>query len=211
MAMSKKERTQLLGLLIALGIGVPGAFWRFWRGPRVVEAQTMQAQLDSMRTEVDQARSDLQAGTVERLRATVARFERDLTVMRELVPTGSEFTSLINDISIAADLRDVKIISIQPQAAEFSGSFRVERYQYVTVGHYHAIGAFLADVASLRRVMVPYDISLTVAQPEEIQGLIIDTDYTYLNAQFMIRTFVKVDDDALLDAGETGTARAPIP
>jgi type IV pilus assembly protein PilO len=111
--------------------------------------------------------------------------------MRELVPTGSEFTTLIDSISSRAVRRGVRILSIDPQTAQFDASFQVERYQYMAIGHYHAIGAFLADIASLRRVMVPYDISLNVASAEELQGLLTEPGYQYLRVQFMIRTFVK--------------------
>ncbi len=181
----------MLGLLIALGVGAPIGFWIYWRTPQVVLAQTMQDELDSLRTEVTQARNDLQQGTVETLRETVAKFERDLDVMRELVPTGSEFTTLIDSISSRADRRGVKIISIDPQSTQFDASFQVERFRYLAIGHYDAIGAFLTDIASLRRVMVPYDLSLSVALPADIQGLFTEPNYQYLRAQFMIRTFVK--------------------
>jgi len=208
MAMSQKERKQMLGLLVALGVGAPIGFWIYWRNPQVVAAQAMQQELDSLRTEVTQARSDLQQGTVETLRETVVRFERDLEVMRELVPTGSEFTTLIDSISSRADRRGVKIISIDPQTTQFDASFQVERFQYIAIGHYDAIGAFLADIASLRRVMVPYDVSLTVALPADLQGLFTEPNYQYLRAQFMVRTFVK--GEAARD-DEFGVPGVPVP
>ncbi len=199
MAMSQKERTQMLGLLIALGIGAPIVFWIYWRSPRVIQAQTMQVELDSLRTAVNQARTDLREGTVEMLRATVEQFESDLEMMRELVPTGSEFNDLMDSVSSRAERRDVKIISMDPQPRAFSASFQTERFRYVAIGHYDAVGAFLADIASLRRVMVPYDVSLTIAAPEDIQGLLIEGDHTYLRVQFMIKTFVKGDGSELSD------------
>jgi len=208
MAMAQKERKQMLGLLIAIGAGAPVGFWIYWRNPQVVVAQAMQQELDSLRTEVTQARSDLQQGTVETLRETVAKFERDLEVMRELVPTGSEFTTLIDSISSRADRRGVKIISIDPQTTEFDASFQVERFRYVAIGHYDAVGAFLADIASLRRVMVPYDVSLSVALPADIQGLLMEPNYQYLRVQFMIKTFVK--GEAGMES-EFGVPGVPVP
>ncbi len=199
MAMSKKERTQTLGLLIALGIGGPIAFWIYWRNPTVVEAQTMQVELDSLRNAVTQARTDLRQGTVETLRAAVAQFESDLEMMRGLVPTGSEFNELMDSVSSRAERRDVKIISMDPQPREASASFQTERFRYVAIGHYDAVGAFLTDIASLTRVMVPYDISLTIAGAEDIQGLLIEGNHTYLRVQFMIKTFVKGDGSELSD------------
>ena len=42
MAMTKKERTQVLGLLIAVGVGAPVGFWAYWRNPKIEEVGQIQ-------------------------------------------------------------------------------------------------------------------------------------------------------------------------
>ena len=199
MAMTKKERTQLLGLIIAVGLGTPVGFWMYWRTPTVARVQVMQTEMDSLRAAVDTARADLAQGTVEALRETVGRFESALGIMRELVPTENEVTSLIDSVSTQAQLRGVEILSIQPQATDFSGSFQLFGYQFVVVGPYDEIGEFLSDIASLRRVMVAYDVSLQRANPGDLAGFLVQPDRTYLRVTFMIRTFVKADPDEFPD------------
>ncbi len=159
----------------------------------------MQTELDSLRAAVDTARADLAQGTVEALRETVDRFESALGIMRELVPTENEVTSLIDSVATQAQLRGVEILSIQPQATGFSGSFQVFRYQFVVTGPYDEIGEFLGDIASLRRVMVPYDVALQLARPADLAGFLVQRDRTYLRVTFMVRTFVKADPDELVD------------
>ena len=191
MAMSEKDRKQLLVLMIILGLGAPVAFWIYWRNPVVLEVQAMQNSIDSLQARIDTARADLAQGTVESLRAQVSQYERALDTMRELVPVGEEVTALIDSVSTQADLRGVEILSLQPQSPELSSPFETHRYRFTVVGPFDQVGEFLTDIASLRRIMVPYDVTLNRANDAELSGLLIDEDATYLRVGFMIRTFVK--------------------
>jgi len=57
-------------------------------------------------------------------------------------------------------------------------------------GHYDQIGEYLADIASLPRIVVPQDVTLSAATPAA-QKLLADTAGALLLAEFSIRTFVK--------------------
>ncbi len=197
MAMSQKERTQLLGLLIALGVGAPIGFWAYWRNPKAEETQQIQFQIDSLQARIDTARADLAEGTLEALRATVDQYETALGVMRELVPANHEVVSLIDSVTSRAQMRRVEVISIQELPAEVVPPFQVIRNQLIVLGPYDEIGEFLSDVASLRRVMVPYGVSLQVADETDLQGTLVEPGRTYLRATFNINTFVKATPDVL--------------
>ena len=58
------------------------------------------------------------------------------------------------------------------------------------MGHYDAIGQFLADVASLQRIIVPYDLSIAAANSTSAKAL-GDSTGALLEAKFQIRTYVK--------------------
>src|SRR5258708_16162301 len=58
------------------------------------------------------------------------------------------------------------------------------------VGHYDQIGECLSDVASLPRIVVPQDLLLKPAT-SQTQKYLSDTLGALLEAQFVIRTFVK--------------------
>ncbi len=204
MAMTQKERTQLLGLLIAMGLAAPIGFWVYWRTPKVEETSQMQFQIDSLRARIDTARSDLAEGTLEQLRATVEQFEGALDVMRDLVPAQSEVVSLIDSVASRAQRRRVQLISINELPSELVPPFRVIRNQVTVLGPFDEVGEFLSDIASLRRVMVPYGVSLQVAQPTDLQGVLVEEGRTYLRVTFSIRTFVKATPDVIAEAlGET--------
>ncbi len=204
MAMPQKERIQLLGLLIAVGVGMPIASWVYWRNPKVEEIQQIQFQIDSLQARIDTARAELARGTLASLRATVAQYGEALSVMRELVPEQHEVVALIDSVASRAQLRGVALISINTLPNEAEPPFQVIRSQITVLGPYDEIGEFLSDIASLPRVMVPYGVSLQVANATDLQGLLVEEGRTYLRSTFNIRTFVKASADTLGD-GSGGT------
>ncbi|MBI3082688.1 MAG: type 4a pilus biogenesis protein PilO, partial [Gemmatimonadetes bacterium] len=58
------------------------------------------------------------------------------------------------------------------------------------IGHYDEIGEFLADVASLRRIMVPLEVAVTRAS-QTAANTYRDTTGALAQATFQLRTFVK--------------------
>ncbi len=204
MALPQKERIQLLGLLIAVGVGMPVAAWVYWRTPKVEEIQQIQFQVDSLQARIDTARAELARGTLASLRAAVERYGDALDVMRELVPVQHEVVGLIDSVASRAQLRGVALISINALPNETVPPFQVIRNQVTVLGPYDEIGEFLSDIASLRRVMVPYGVSLQVANANDLQGLLVEEGRTYLRSTFNIRTFVKASADTLGD-GSGGT------
>jgi type IV pilus assembly protein PilO len=68
--------------------------------------------------------------------------------------------------------------------------FNTYKYNMSVIGRYDQIGQFLADVASLQRIVVPYDLSVEVADGTSARAL-GDTTGSLLEAKFQIRTYVK--------------------
>jgi type IV pilus assembly protein PilO len=189
-ALSERDRKNVLVLIIVLAVGSAGAFWFLWREPKAQEAAQLQAEVDSLQARVDQAKRDLAQGTVEDLRERIAVYERSLGLMRQLVPTENEVPQLIDDIASRAALRNVDIAEFARQSQEPGGVFETYRYRLTIYGHYDEIGEFMSDVASLPRIMVPYDVTLDPADANQ-QALYADTTGALLRGQFLLRTFVK--------------------
>jgi Tfp pilus assembly protein PilO len=190
MAMSEKERRQLMVLLMIVPIGALLLFWFLVRQPRSAEAVDARRVIDSLQQAVDSARRDLASGTVEELRRRTADYESGLELMRTLVPTDNEVAQLINDISDRAKQRGVHVADLSPLGYEDAGEYRVARYRFSVLGHYDEIGAFLSDIASLRRIMVPSQLSLRTADLSAAKAL-GDTTGALLQAAFQLRAFVK--------------------
>lgn len=190
MAQTERDRKQLMLLLILVAVGASAAFWFFWRDPRSQEIAELRNEIDSLQARVDSARRALREGTIEQLRERIAGYEADLALMRRLVPTESEVPQLIDDIASRASLRGVQIAEITPLAAEQAGLFTAQQYRFIVFGHYDQVGEFLADVASLPRIMVPHTITLNGASGTA-QATYQDTTGALLEARFQLRTFVK--------------------
>ena len=97
--------------------------------------------------------------------------------------------------------KPIDIDELDPQSVEEAGQFDIHRYRLSVTGHYDELGAFLADIASLPRIMVPYDLTLGIAPPIA-QASYGDTTGSLLQAQFILRTFVKPPSTGGIGAGE---------
>lgn len=195
MAMDARQLKQLQGFGIFLAVVAIVAFWMYWRAPRETEYAGLKVRLDSLQARVDSAKRDLAQGTVEALRQRVRDYEGSLRVMRTLVPTGAEVPSLLDDVSARAKRRSVEIAEVTPLAPEPGKPFDTHKYRFGVIAHYDELGEFLSDVASLRRIMVPYDLSITRAAAQAVKTY-NDTTGALAQATFQLRTFVKAPSAA---------------
>ena len=200
MAMTTKERQQVLALAIVLAVAGAVAFWLLWRAPRIEQQQLLRTEIDSLTRQVDLARQDLASGTVESIRQRSADFESTLERMKELVPTGNDVATLIDEIANRARRNGVEIGQMSAPIEEIGVPFNIVRYRWTVLGHYNQIGVLMSDIAQLSRIMVPYDLTLTQAE-QVAQRTMADTTGALLQAEFMLRTFVK---PAQLSGGEGG-------
>src|SRR6059058_61842 len=150
-------------LLITLVMLIVGyVFWTYWEQPAAAQIATANAEIDSLQVIIDKAKQDLASGTVEDLRRKVEQYQALLGVMRRL----------------------------EPLAVDATAPFDTYRYRLEILGHYDQLGEFLSDIASLPRIVVPQDVILHAAQ-QQTQRVLNDTLGSLLEAQFVIRTFVK--------------------
>ena len=195
MAMTSKERQQVLILVIILLVAGAAGFWIYWRGPKVEQQQAMRTEVDSLRAQVDSARADLDRGTVQSIRQQTADFEAMLVRMRDLVPTNNEVAQILDDISSRARRGGVNIAEFDPLTVEVGETFDVHRSRWTVYGYYNEIGVLMSDIAQLSRIMVPYDLQLTIAQENDARAY-GDTTGALVRARFMLRTFVKPQTSA---------------
>ena len=190
MAMTTKERQQVLGLAIIVAIAGGVAFWMLWRAPRMEEQQLLRTEVDSLTRQVELARQDLATGTVESIRQRSADFEVTLERLKELVPTGNDVATLIEEIANRARRSGVEIGQMNAPIEELGVPFNIVRYRWTVLGHFDQIGVLMSDIAQLSRIMVPYDLTLNQAEAVA-QRTLADTTGALLRAEFMLRTFVK--------------------
>jgi type IV pilus assembly protein PilO len=139
----------------------------------------------------DSAKKELARGTVADVRKRLETYRASLALLRRLVPERNEVPNLLDDISTRSKIRGVTLSSVVPQPVE-PGPMPFDTYKYnmSVIGRYDQIGQFLADVASLQRIIVPYDVTVSAANSSSAKAL-GDSTGSMLEAKFQIRTFVK--------------------
>ena len=201
------QRSQIMLLLTVAAVAGGYFFWTKFHDPTSTRIKAATAEIDSLQAVVAKAKADLQSGTAEDLRRKLSEYRSALVLMRRLVPERQEVPSLIDDITTKAKVRGVNIAQIQPLGREQGQPFDTDRYRIAVFGHFDQVGEFLADVASLPRIVVPQELVLRSA-PQQTQRLMGDTLGALLEAQFSIRTYVKSAAPPARAAGKrTGAPR----
>jgi type IV pilus assembly protein PilO len=196
--MSSQKATPLLVILLAgltgyvaytgTVIEAAGMTGLVAREERVVAMRDTIAQLQAS---TDSAKRELARGTVEDLRKRLETYRGSLALLRRLVPERNEVPNLLDDISSRGRIRGVTLSQVVPQPVEAGPvPFNTYKYNMSVIGRYDQIGQFLADVASLQRIIVPYDLTLDQANMTAAKAL-GDTSGSLLEAKFQVRTFVK--------------------
>jgi type IV pilus assembly protein PilO len=139
----------------------------------------------------DSAKKELARGTVADVRKRLETYRSSLVLLRRLVPERNEVPNLLDDISTRGKIRGVTLSQVVPLPVEPGPApFNTYKYNMSVIGRYDQIGQFLADVASLQRIIVPYDLAVVAANSSAARVLGDSTD-ALLEARFQIRTYVK--------------------
>ena len=198
MALSNEKTTPLLalGLAAIVGyIGYTGAVIQMvgLKGlqARAAHVVAVRDTIVTLETATDSAKKELARGTIADVRKRLESYRGSLSLLRRLVPERNEVPNLLDDISTRSKIRGVTLSQVVPQPVEAGPApFDTYKYNMSVMGHYDAIGQFLADVASLQRIIVPYDLSVAAANSSSAKAL-GDTTGALLEAKFQIRTYVK--------------------
>jgi type IV pilus assembly protein PilO len=150
---------------------------------------SLQRKVDSLDAIVESAKRTVAQGAVAQLERRLAEYRASLDMMRQLVPAGEEMPNLFDDITSRAKVRGANVVNIVPANLESGAPFDTKRARVQVTGRYDQIGEYLADIAGLPRIIVPYDLHL-----ERIASPTADTSLArrgILVATFQIRTYVK--------------------
>jgi type IV pilus assembly protein PilO len=150
----------------------------------------------------DSAKKELARGSVADVRKRLESYRSNLMLLRRLVPERNEVPNLLDDISTRSKIRGVTLSQVVPQPVEPGPApFDTYTYNMSVIGKYDQIGQFMADVASLQRIIVPYNLSVAAANATSAKAL-GDSTGSLLEARFQIRTYVKSPTQ---EGGASGT------
>ena len=149
----KNQRDQAMTLVGIIAVALVGLYWVYVYSPKHVELAAVQMRVDSLEAKNKAAKREMASGSVDKVKAEAARYEKDLDVMRQLVPTGNEVPALLEQVSTAARRVGLDIATVEPEAVVIGEQFDTYRYKLSVSGGYHAVGEFLTNVGSLTRIV----------------------------------------------------------
>ncbi len=196
MALSSSQTTPLFLIILAAAVGYLGyegleAAGVSGLSARKARVEAVQDTIAKLEGETAKAKAELARGTVEDLRKRLDGYRSSLALLRRLVPDRNEVPNLLDDISTRGKIRGVTLSQVVPLPVEPGPApFNTYKYTLSVIGRYDQIGEWLADVASLQRIIVPQDVSLAAANQTAAKAL-GDTSGSLLEAKLQIRTYVK--------------------
>lgn len=191
------KSTPILLLLIALMVGYVGYTGDVLNmvgidGVRIKQqlADSMQDTLNILQARIDTAKRSLAVESVEDVQARTEAYRGSLAVLRTLVPDEDEVADLIDDIHVRAKVRGIDMANFQPHSP-MPGPEPFDTYTYdvTVIGRFNAVGAFLTDISSLRRIIVPGEVVIARADP--VRARVMGDTLSMLEARFKVRTYVK--------------------
>jgi type IV pilus assembly protein PilO len=180
----KNQRDQAMTLVCIVALALVGLYWTYVYAPKHTELTAVQLRVDTLETRNAAAKKEMATGSVDQAKADAARYEKDLDVMRQLVPTGNEVPALLEQVSTAARRVGLDIAAVEPEPVLSGDQFDTYRYRLAVSGGYHAVGEFLTNVGSLTRIVSPVNVSIAVAQ-QRGKGSV-----SGLDARFEVQTYV---------------------
>jgi type IV pilus assembly protein PilO len=205
------QRNQVLLVVIMLAIGATYAFYQFRWVPVNDTLTGMQGHVDSLDVWNQKAKVEMSKGTEKQLLQQAAKYQQSLAVMRQLVPTGNEVPTLLEQVSTAARRVGLDVADIQPQPVIAGEQFDTYRYTVHVLGDYHTLAEFMTNVGSLTRIIAPVNVKLTLpSNAERAKKLKRRKDDSIIEAQFDIQTYVAKNTGPTPPApGSTTPSAAP--
>src|SRR5207302_234032 len=110
---SQRDQTMLVIAMLAVLLALP--YWYYVYSPKRDELNDQRDRVEALEKANAKAKTEVSQGSVKRLEAEAAVFQRNLELMRQLVPTGNEVPALLEQVSTAARRVGLDIGSVQPE------------------------------------------------------------------------------------------------
>jgi type IV pilus assembly protein PilO len=193
LSLSKLPWYGQLGAFVALSLGAGGAFWNYYAQPAHQAIVDRQAQLLTIRADID--RGQRTARDLPQFRQRVSALEAQLADLSRQLPEEQDVADLLRRVQGMATESNLTIRGFTPQTVsrkqlhmEWPIGLKIE-------GHYHDIGAFLERVSKFPRIINVGDI--------KIHAIENPTGSATVTADCTATTFV------MTDSRTPGAAAAP--
>ena len=168
---------------VGLSLAVTGVFWYAYAGPAEESLAIRQAELETLRGEIDRGLAT--ARRLPEFRAELAGLQAQLDGLRNVLPEERDVADLLRNVQATATQSNLTILGFTPQAvttrqlhAEWPIGLQLE-------GTYHDFGAFLERISQFPRIINVNDITISANGDASDAGTI--------TVQCVATTFVLLD------------------
>jgi type IV pilus assembly protein PilO len=182
------QRDQIMLLVGFLGIAAAGLYWNFVYSPKNEALQITRDHIEKLDQSNQRAKAIMARGSVDKLQEESKRLQANLDLMRTLIPSSNEVPALLDQILGAARRTGLEFSNFAPSGTIQGETFDTFKFRMSVQGPYHQIGELLAGIGSLRRIIVPGNVSLTASNSREARAS--RPEERILTANFEIQTFV---------------------
>lgn len=158
---SQRDQTMLLVSIMAFA-GV-FAYWYLAYQPKVASLAEVTSHIERLEASNGRAKAVLARGSVDSLDQQQAVLTENLRQMRSLIPTGNEVPALLDQILAAARRNNLELGDFAPSETVTGTTFDAYGFRLSLRGTYHEIGEVLTSIASLRRIIVPVNVTVAPA------------------------------------------------
>ena len=186
--------SQVKLLVTILAVAAGALYYHFLHGPANLELVELADRVEDLETQNQLAQA--RVGNLQRLRDDMRDAERQLETLERLVPGRAEVPEIYEAIASETQTLNLRLLSIEPLApapADSAGTLMRQEWALVVEGGYHALGEFLANVASFDRIVRPR-VSEIIPTGTSAAGRQL------VGATFILETFVLEAGDAAADA-----------
>jgi type IV pilus assembly protein PilO len=182
----RQQKLVFVGVLFAMAAGM---YWHLIYKVKAKELADKNAAVDSMVVRTTAIQTLNRGGNLRALREESARYREEMTVMRPLVPAQSEVPALLDNITSAARSAGLDVSGVTPEGVLVGDQFDIHKFNIRATGQYHRVAGFLANIASLERIVAPINVILTPGPPA-VGDRKPRRNETFVSAVFGIMTYV---------------------
>jgi type IV pilus assembly protein PilO len=186
----KGQREQLLFFIGILAGASVFLYWYFAYSPRASDLAQKEERVEALVTLNQKTQSEIAKGDAVELRRQVAAYRQNLTLLRTLIPAGNEVPALLEQVSTAARRVGLDLSTVDPQPVLEGENYDTYRYTISLVGSYHELAAFLTNVGSLTRIILPVNMTLQSPTNANVTKAHQKPNASVIEARFQLQTFV---------------------
>lgn len=175
-------------LLAILAAALLAVGYTFLISPNLKELKTEQAKEQGLRDEY--MAKKVQAMKIKAYEQQVVDIQRTFGTLLKQLPDKSEMDGLLTDINQAGLSQGLSFEEFVPMPEVFAEFYAEKPINIKVLGHYHALGAFVTEVAKLSRIVTLHNLQIHPANKDDKQPrkdiLIMEAvakTYRYMDAE----------------------------